>query len=78
MAGPARVAIVGAGMAGASAAQALHRAGHGVVLFDKGRRIGGRMAHRRDREAANGGAIGAGLLCREVHGRHAAKDRRIG
>ncbi|WP_243214327.1 MULTISPECIES: NAD(P)/FAD-dependent oxidoreductase [Methylobacterium] len=50
MAGPAQVAIVGAGMAGASAARRLHEAGLSVAVFDKGRQPGGRMANRRDRE----------------------------
>lgn len=42
-----KVAIVGAGMAGLSCAQALHREGAEVVLFDKGRGPGGRMSSRR-------------------------------
>lgn len=41
------VAIIGAGMAGASAARTLSRAGHRVAVFDKGRGVGGRMATRR-------------------------------
>ena len=41
------VAIIGAGMAGASAARTLHAAGHRVAVFDKGRGLGGRMATRR-------------------------------
>lgn len=41
------VAIVGAGMAGLSAARALKAAGHEVELFDKGRGPGGRMSTRR-------------------------------
>ncbi|MBL7193419.1 MAG: FAD-dependent oxidoreductase [Pirellulales bacterium] len=41
------VAVVGAGMAGLSAARALVDAGRSVVVFDKGRGIGGRMATRR-------------------------------
>ncbi len=40
------IAIVGAGMAGLACGQALRAAGHGVVLFDKGRRPSGRMAAR--------------------------------
>lgn len=51
MAIPAQVAIVGAGMAGASAARRLHEAGFSVAVFDKGRQPGGRMANRRDRES---------------------------
>jgi renalase len=41
------VAVVGAGMAGLSAARALVEAGRRVVVVDKGRGIGGRMATRR-------------------------------
>ncbi len=41
------VAIVGAGMAGASAAAALHHAGHKVTLFEKSRGPSGRMSTRR-------------------------------
>ncbi|MGC6400387.1 NAD(P)/FAD-dependent oxidoreductase [Sphingomonas sp. FW199] len=42
-----RIAIIGAGMAGLSAADALMAAGHAVTLFDKGRGPGGRMSTRR-------------------------------
>ena len=37
------IAIIGAGIAGLSAARALHKAGHTVHLFDKSRGSGGRM-----------------------------------
>ncbi len=47
-----RIAIVGAGLAGATAARELARAGHAVVLFDKARGIGGRMATRRHETGA--------------------------
>ena len=47
MAEDGTVAILGAGMAGASAARHLHEAGVSVRVFDKGRGIGGRMATRR-------------------------------
>jgi predicted NAD/FAD-dependent oxidoreductase len=43
----ARIGIVGAGMAGLSCATLLAAAGYRVVLFDKGRGPGGRMATRR-------------------------------
>lgn len=42
-----KVAIIGAGMAGASAGQVLARQGACVALFDKGRGPGGRCATRR-------------------------------
>lgn len=44
-----RVAIIGAGMAGLTLGQELQDAGFDVLLFDKGRGVGGRMA-TRDRE----------------------------
>ncbi len=44
---PLRIAVIGAGMAGLACAGALHRAGAAVTLFDKSRRVGGRLATRR-------------------------------
>lgn len=41
------VAIVGAGLAGVTLARRLRAAGRPVILFDKGRKPGGRLAHRR-------------------------------
>jgi renalase len=42
-----RIAVVGAGIAGLMAARSLTDAGHQVVVFDKGRSPGGRLATRR-------------------------------
>lgn len=42
-----QVAVIGAGVAGAACAHALHGAGHQVRVFDKSRGPGGRMATRR-------------------------------
>ena len=42
-----RIAVIGAGMAGLACAGALHRSGAVVALFDKSRRVGGRLATRR-------------------------------
>ena len=44
---PDQIAIIGAGMAGLSCAEALVSRGHEVRLFDKGRGPGGRMSTRR-------------------------------
>ncbi|GAP98803.1 NAD(P)/FAD-dependent oxidoreductase [Leptolyngbya sp. NIES-2104] len=41
------IAIVGAGMSGLTCAQMLHQAGYKVVVIDKSRGLGGRMATRR-------------------------------
>lgn len=43
----APIAIIGTGIAGLSAAQVLHAAGHEVRLFEKSRGSGGRMASKR-------------------------------
>ena len=45
------ILILGAGMAGLSAATELQRAGRRVLVLDKGRSVGGRMATRRLGEA---------------------------
>lgn len=49
-----RVAIVGAGMAGAACARTLLDAGCEVTVFDKSRGVGGRMATRRASWSADG------------------------
>lgn len=54
-AGNARVAIVGAGIAGATCARFLADAGHSVHLFDKSPGAGGRMATRRVEWATDNG-----------------------
>ncbi len=51
-----RIAIIGAGMAGLTAARALADAGSAVTIFEKSRGIGGRLATRRVR--AEGPAFG--------------------
>lgn len=44
------VAIIGAGLAGITCAQQLHQAGYKVVVLEKSRGVGGRMATRRLQE----------------------------
>lgn len=51
-----RIGIIGAGLAGLTAARGLAQAGHAVVLFDKARGPGGRMSTRRT-ETAEGMAF---------------------
>ena len=46
------IAIIGTGIAGLSAAHALHKAGHAVHLFDKSRGSGGRMSSTRSEAGA--------------------------
>ena len=51
------IAIIGAGLAGLTAARVLSRAGRGVRVFDKSRGTGGRLATRRgDHGTFNHGA----------------------
>lgn len=51
-----RVALIGAGLAGAVCARQLHDAGLQVEVFDKSRGVGGRMATRRARVSGPEGA----------------------
>ena len=44
---PKRIAIIGAGMAGITAARTLDQAGHDITVFEKSRGYGGRMSNRR-------------------------------
>lgn len=53
----ARVAVIGAGIAGAACAASLRDAGLSVTLFDKSRGVGGRMATRRAEWAAADGSL---------------------
>ena len=43
----ANIAVIGAGLAGLACARRLHASGHRVVVLDKGRSPGGRLATRR-------------------------------
>lgn len=52
-----QIAIVGTGLAGASCAHTLARAGHAVQVFDKARGPGGRLATRRAEWVDADGAI---------------------
>lgn len=47
--GPIRVAVIGAGMAGAACAAGLRQAGVEATLFEKSGQVGGRMSNRRER-----------------------------
>jgi len=46
---PQHIAIVGAGIAGIACARTLAQAGHRVMVFEKNRSVGGRMATRHSR-----------------------------
>ena len=51
-----RVAVIGAGIAGASCAASLRKSGLAVTVFDKSRGLGGRMATRRAEWVASDGS----------------------
>jgi len=67
MTNAAPIAIIGTGIAGLSAAEALHAAGYSVQLFDKSRGSGGRMASKR----SDAGALDLGAQY------FTARDRRF-
>ncbi len=54
---PPRIAVIGAGAAGAACAAGLLRAGFDVTVFDKSRGVGGRMATRRAQWADADGSM---------------------
>lgn len=56
---PPRIAVIGAGVAGAACAAGLLRAGFDVTVFDKSRGVGGRMATRRAQWADGDGTVHA-------------------
>jgi renalase len=68
---PLPTVIIGAGMAGLSAAYALAQGGQGAVMFDKGRGIGGRVATRR-------AALADGTMLQFDHGAQFATAKGAG
>lgn len=77
--GPARVAVVGAGLAGLVAARELRRHGVEVAVFEAGPRVAGLAASHRDEDGFSydtgahfvtnrlAAALGVGAQCRDVH-----------
>lgn len=66
-----RIAIIGAGMTGASAARALADAGAEVTIFDKGRGPGGRMSSKRlQTDPAAGGYLQLDMGAQYFTARH--------
>lgn len=55
-----KIGVIGAGIAGLSCAGMLQTAGHAVMVFDKGRGVGGRIATRRVRAPSGDVAIDHG------------------
>jgi predicted NAD/FAD-dependent oxidoreductase len=68
-----RIAVVGAGIAGAACAASLQEAGVQVTLFDKSRAVGGRMSTRR---AAWSGGDGTECTAEFDHGAQALAARQ--
>ncbi|MGH9134497.1 MAG: NAD(P)/FAD-dependent oxidoreductase [Ilumatobacteraceae bacterium] len=65
-----RIVVVGAGLAGLTAARALNAGGHEVLVLDKGRSPGGRMATRR----IGGAVFDHGAQFFTVRGEHFASQ----
>ncbi len=66
-----RIAIIGAGMTGVSAASALAEAGAEVIVFDKGRGPGGRMSSKRlQADDATGGYLQLDMGAQYFTARH--------
>ena len=65
-----RIAIVGGGIAGLTCARALQERGEEPVIFDKGRRAGGRVSTRRGQD---GVTFDHGAMWLDVGERYAAR-----
>jgi predicted NAD/FAD-dependent oxidoreductase len=72
---PVRVAVIGAGLAGAACAAALARGDAQVTLFEKSSNVGGRMATRRARWQDASGAEQAASFDHGAHGFTAVRPR---
>ena len=71
-----RIAVVGAGLAGLACSRALDRLGHSVVVYDRGRRPGGRIASRSfDTQTGQRGSFNHGAPC--IHVRSAAFEQEV-
>ena len=57
-----RIIVVGAGLSGLMAARECASHGHEVIVFDKGRGVGGRLATRRIKDATKDRRGGASYV----------------
>ena len=73
-----RLGIIGAGMAGLMAGQALQQHGHDVVLIDKGRSPGGRLATRRIHDATLDHGAQFFTVRSDRFAEHVERWRRVG